>query len=454
MKPAKIERATKLSEIHRACQPRALRRNELEEFFVPTAEARDETISRRDRIRKVLTRDPGAQTKLLLAGHAGSGKSTELVKLVDELGDRFFVVSFSVLQECNLVSLPVEDLLVVMMERLVFACDKADMAGSFSESKAVEEVYQWFARETETTLQQRELGTELAAGVDTSHSYLGKLAGLLGKWKNWIRHKSGRSKKTELVRPHRLSELTERCNLLIGDVQNALAKDEKTLLVIIEDADKMNLADARRIFIEQPRVLADLGTNLICTIPIFLLHSPDREALEPLFDDMVLPMPKVFEFDRRPCEKGRAVIRQIIERRMSIDLIEDEALTQLIEMTGGVLRDVFEVLVIAAEAAESMHERKRQPEPRINAQNIRYGLNRRKSEYARSISTINLPSEWKLKNDDLYARLKELAKKPLRILPTDHCAMVLLQSKAVIEYNGEQWFDVHPLVKELLLLME
>lgn len=30
--------------------------------------------------------------------------------------------------------------------------------------------------------------------------------------------------------------------------------------------------------------------------------------------------------------------------------------------------------------------------------------------------------------------------------------MVLLQSKAVIEYNGEQWFDVHPLVKELLEL--
>jgi hypothetical protein len=418
MRYARIERATQLFEIHRACQPRPLRGDELDEFFVATADARDETISRRDRMRRILTRNPEFQSKLLLAGHAGSGKSTELTKLVEELGESFFVVSFSVLRECNLVHLSIEDLLVVMMERLVSACDEADMAGSFSESSALEEIYQWFARETEVKQVQTELGTEVAAGVDASRSYLGKLVGLLGTWKNWIRHKSDRTRKAELVKPQRLSELTARCNSLINDVQLALQDQKQTLLVIIEDADKINLADARRIFIEQPRVLADLGTNLICTIPIFLLHSPDRsETLDPLFEHMVLPMPKVVEFNGTPCSKGRQTIKQIIERRMDMALIEEDALELLIEKTGGVLRDVFEVLIVAAEAAESMHERKRQPEPRITEQNIRYGLNRRKSEYARSISSIHLPPEWKVSNDDLYKRLRELAPRHHRVLP-------------------------------------
>lgn len=67
MKYARIQRATQLFEIHQACQPRPLRSDELDEFFEPTADARDETISRRDRMRKILTRNPDVQSKLLLA---------------------------------------------------------------------------------------------------------------------------------------------------------------------------------------------------------------------------------------------------------------------------------------------------------------------------------------------------------------------------------------------------
>lgn len=453
MRQSKIKKATTLSEVHRSCQPRPLRRDELDEFFVSTAEARDSVISRRERICKILTRDPYAQSKLLLAGHAGSGKSTELVKLTQELGERFFVVSFSVVQECNVVHLAVEDLLVVMMERLVSACNEAGMEEKFADSRALEEVYRWFARDVEEIVTQRQMEMGVEGGVDVSASYFGKLLGLLGKWKNAIRHKSESNRKSELVKPHRLSELTERCNTLIKDVQIALG-DERVLLFIIEDADKVNLIDARRIFIEQPRVLADLATNLICTIPIFLLYSPDRS--ESLFEYMVLPMPKVFEFGGEPCEKGRDILREIIFRRLEPELIEPDALEQLIVKTGGVLRDVFEVLVVAAEAGESMYDSKRQEHARITTQNIRYGLNRRKSEYARLVSTINLPREWQLDNEMLYKRLKELVDEGARrVLPTDHCVMVLLQAKAIVEYNnGEQWFDVHPLVKELLHLMK
>lgn len=41
----------------------------------------------------------------------------------------------------------------------------------------------------------------------------------------------------------------------------------------------------------------------------------------------------------------------------------------------------------------------------------------------------------------------------MQALPSEPAVMVLLQAKAILEYNGEGWFAVHPLVKELLKLI-
>ena len=253
-------------------------------------------------------------------------------------------------------------------------------------------------------------------------------------------------------KPHRLGGLAERCDLLIKEVQQVLYLRGKHLLIIIEDLDKVNLPDARRIFLEQPGVLAELHTSLLCTVPIFLLHSPDRGALEQHFGIIELPMLKANELDGSPCESGRQTIRQIIYRRVTESLVEADALELLIEMSGGVLRDVFEVLIVAGEAAESLSDRGQQ-QPVITTDNVRYGLNRRKNEYARAITVIDLPEGWNLTVDDLYDKLRELAPKPVQTLPSEPATMVLLKARAIIEYNGVGWFSVHPLVKELLDLM-
>lgn len=61
MPEQRLKRATTLAEIHQACKPRPLRRDELGEFFVPTSEARDEVVSRRDTLRKLLERQVHGQ---------------------------------------------------------------------------------------------------------------------------------------------------------------------------------------------------------------------------------------------------------------------------------------------------------------------------------------------------------------------------------------------------------
>lgn len=449
-----MKKANTLAEIHQSCHPEPLQRDQLEAFFVDTAQARDRVMSRRDEIGKRLQRGADVNTKLLLAGHGGCGKSTELVKLADELADTFFPVSFSVAQECNLYSVVVEDVLLVVMERVLSACKATpSIAKEMADAhEALREVYRWFATELEIEETKIEAGGEAEAGINTSQSYLGKLVGLLVKCKASIRRGDSRTYRATQETPQRLGALVDRCNLVIKEVKQILHGMRKHLLIVIEDLDKVGLMDARRIFLKQPGVLAELDTCMVCTVPVFLHHSPDRGALEQHFECVDLPMLKVREFDGTPCESGRSLIRQIVDRRVDRSLIEGDALELLITKSGGVLRDVFEVLVVAGEAAESLSENGQQ-EAVITEANVRYGLNRRKSEYARAISVLDLPKEWDLTSEDLYRKLREMAPSPVRALPSEPTTMVLLKARAIIEYNGEAWFWVHPLVEELLKVM-
>jgi hypothetical protein len=174
--------------------------------------------------------------------------------------------------------------------------------------------------------------------------------------------------------------------------------------------------------------------------------------MEAYFDHVVLPMPRVFNLDGSPCELGRTVIREIIARRVRDGLINDSALEELIVKTGGVLRDIFEVIPIAAQAAKSQEARGVQQQAVVNVDNIRYGLSRLKNKYARAISVINLPDPWRdqVTIDSLFERLRSLRGKFTEFLPSDPQTMILLQSRAIIEYNGQRWFALHPLVSEML----
>jgi hypothetical protein len=62
---------------------------------------------------------------------------------------------------------------------------------------------------------------------------------------------------------------------LIESVQDALQPSGKRLLIIVEDLDKLSIAGARRVFIENSNLLTVLRSNIIYTIPIFTFYSPD-----------------------------------------------------------------------------------------------------------------------------------------------------------------------------------
>jgi hypothetical protein len=224
-------------------------------------------------------------------------------------------------------------------------------------------------------------------------------------------------------------------------------RSERRLLIIVEDLDKLSIADARRVFIENSNLLTGLQANLIYTIPIFTFYSPDASALTAVFDhDFSLPMIKVFEpnWDRA---NGFDIVKDIVHRRVAKSAIDEDALDLLIIKTAGVLRHVFEVL----QTASSMTTLRAPP---IQKKHIEYGLGRLKGNMGLQIALPQPAIAGVDKVEQLYDKLVEYAK--LRATgkkcpsTSDARVQVLLQSCALVEYNGARWLGVHPLVLEFL----
>jgi hypothetical protein len=161
-------------------------------------------------------------------------------------------------------------------------------------------------------------------------------------------------------------------------------------------------------------------------------------------------MIKVYEKDGvTPFPLGVEALRKIIEKRMDSGLFDEEmrdgnnVLDTMILNSGGVLRDLFEMIEIAANSADYLRASK------IGHEHAKYALGRLKADYRGMITVVN-EKEYALTTDQLYEKLIAIAKSSTKKSRMDNALLLLLSCLAVVEYNSEQWFDVHPAVKSLL----
>lgn len=438
-----------LAKVQAACDPRPLTAEELQEFFVETAPARDPQSNRRFELKAELS-DETDHTKVLLAGHGGTGKSTELNKFCQDHSDLFFAVPFSISREATLASFTIEDLLVLVVERVLSAVKDAGLGARLSD-KTLTNVHSWFSETFEQRQTMRESSGEVGAKAGGEESWLAKLIGLTAWLKADIRAGARVLRQTITKENRRLAELTHRCGEVLNEVTLVLAKKKpaRQLLLIVEDLDKTSIADAERLFFDEPGPLADLPCKAVYTIPIFLTCSPRIQALDPRFRVHTLPMIKVTGRDGARDERGFQAMREMLSRRVDPALIAPDALEEAIAKTGGVPRDLFSVVATAASVAQQARARGERESERMSLDDVRYGLNRRKSFLLRGISVAGLPKEYgHITVDQLYERLRELGDAPVPNAKSDPVNLALMQAHALLEYNGERWYRVHPLVFE------
>jgi len=446
MSGTKVEYAKGISDIKRALRPQPLSLDELEEFFEETADARNENLSRRDELYQFL--QAGDNSKILVVGHAGAGKSTELVKFQQEHQAEFAFVSFNLVKEAQLSQADVESILLLIVENVTRAVK--EQLGVELNEKTLESISNWFAEIYNITEKDLQYTGQVGAGVDAGQGFLSRLLGLSATLKADVRTGSLSRRETRLKEEHRLSGLAYQCNLLIKEARIAIwEKLKKDFVVIVEDSDKLPIDRAEKIFLRDPAPLADLDCKAIYTFPIWLLSNPRTGILDALFNRLTIPMIKVRNQDGSPFNEGREAIKAILWRRMDQNLIAPDALELAIDMTGGVLRHLFEVLILASLTANQAIERGR-AEQKMLKQDVRYGLNQKRIDLIKRIGVFGLPDEYKgITVEQLYDGLNQLKDNP-RNLESDRINVLLLQAHAIIEYNGEGWHSVHPLIAEYL----
>ncbi|MBL7117289.1 MAG: AAA family ATPase [Candidatus Syntrophoarchaeum sp.] len=352
--------------------------------------------------------------KYLFVGSRGNGKSTELNKLSELVKEELFIVPFSIKDRLNLFDVEYADILLVIGAEIY---DK--VSEQIELSKELDEYLNSWSETVVERVDEKQKGIGLGAGFTA-------IVNLSGKIKTQV---TTREITRDIIKP-RMSDLIDAINKIIVDAEEKLGKQ---LLIIIDDLDKVNLEKAEELFYMHGAELTQPICKVIYTIPQPLLFSNKiRQIVLQYFDGHeVLGNIKVHDKNSNLNSESCEVMKDVALRRMSEDLITEEALVTAIEFSGGILTEFMRIIKDAANIANT------EGRERIENEDVEHAITEIRNDYIRILS-----------KEDLEI-LKGVSKTKEK---TDgESFQDLLFSLAILEYsNGEIWYDIHPTIKRVI----
>lgn len=406
--------ATTISQVLSNFNPRTpLSGQNLQLWFVP----RDSSPRRRLEIQLRGQREP---MKVLLVGHRGSGKTTELNKLAGEITDQFETVGFDVLNITGRSTLGYEDLMLSLSTQITRYCiDKRLIGRPLNDPLQAgwQNLADWWRRVV--------AGLEIGKDGGEIETYA-SLSTLLGEIEIGATQSAFTREQINLQIDRQMPELVRQLNWVIDEANRNLAP--RRLLLIVEGLDKVDLSAARNVFRDHAPTITALNASMIYTFPLALRYSEDYLTVRRLFDrDHFLHNLALRHANGGEDEAGIQTLRQIVLRRLDDKLITPEALDQIVRTSGGIPIDLVKLVSGAALYALERSESATSIELG-DAQNAIKDLRR---ELAANLSM----TEWQL----LGQRHTD------RMLSNEPAIQQLLYKGALIEYSNDvQWCDVHP----------
>jgi hypothetical protein len=152
------------------------------------------------------------------------------------------------------------------------------------------------------------------------------------------------------VRKHyrpRLNELVDALNAILDEIRLGLS-GRKNILILIDDTDKAPLDKSLHVFEQNGLHLAKPKCCVIYVIDMALVCSGRfRATANSIGKETILPNLRLTnvagEIDEE-AKINRALFNQIAYSRMDSSLIDDDALNEVITMSGGVMREFMALM--------------------------------------------------------------------------------------------------------------
>ncbi|MEA3412271.1 MAG: hypothetical protein U9R74_12135 [Pseudomonadota bacterium] len=410
-----------------------------------------------DRYVEILQQDPGRDPILqlaqrinfaeseslnLLTGFRGNGKSTELRRLKGILKKEGHTVILVNMQDYVLLTKPLElgDFLLSLIAALAEAARSSHKVDKVTEGYL--ERFWSFLTDTQIEVDSAELEVDIGAAT-------GKVAMRL------LRDASFKRQVQEKLRGH-LDGLVQRANDyirgLVVALQNGDPEHKVVLLVdsleqlrgVGDDADSV-YASVVELFSGQAANLRLSTLHVVYTVPPFLIPRAPNISRN-LGGNPVCTWPNIHvrKKDGADDPAGLAIMREIIKRRYALWelFLTEQQLFELVRTSGGDIRDFFRLVREGLLGLSTRRMTTSEEKPRnINDETIKR-------------TTIQLRNEFlPVPRSDLehLKAIHDTKEHALESMDNLHTLTRFLDANMIMNYlNGEPWYDVHPVLLDLI----
>lgn len=243
----------------------------------------------------------------------------------------------------------------------------------------------------------------------------------------------------------KISDLITQINLLQTYIENVT---RQTVLVIIDDLDKLDLSVTETVFCKNIKTLLEPNLRVVYTIPISTLRNASVKSIVTANIKKIHTMPVAKFFskaavrdpNRVPDSTLMDIFRAILAKRLPAHLIDPTLPDQIILKSGGVLRELIRIVDLCCDLAmqhlrrQIRQEKLDQPPVTITPAILETVLTDLQITYSESLGQNDFDL---LKG--IYTDFKPKGSENQRFLD-------LLHSLYVLEYrNRVQWMTLTPL---------
>ncbi|WP_448571327.1 P-loop NTPase fold protein [Trichothermofontia sp.] len=400
-------------------------KEEIEKFRV---EYGGDTLARLEQVLE----DAPVDGKVVFAGHRGCGKSTLLARLAHKMRENHhFVVFFSIADMIEMSAVDHVNILYAISVRLLSAATKQRVE---IPEKTKDAILNWLIT-TQSTVATQDLKSQLGVGGDILKLITAKL-------------QSESTFREEIKRTYerRISELVQKIDEIARWIQKATQRE---VLVIIDDLDKLDWRLVEDIYKNNINALFQPHIRIVFTIPISVIRDIELRTILQTAAGSPIQQMEVAKFFTKanrhdpaavPLEKKVNVFLEVLKRRLPENLLEPETAQKIVLSSGGVVREL--VRIARACCSQCLLKLRSDPdltEIKISDEILALALRDIRNDFAASLG------------ESRYRILVTTYERAEPVEITDPEFLILLHGLYVLEYrNDDLWYDVHPVVVDLL----